>query len=319
MLDRAAPRRGHRLHQAAARLAAVQPRRRLDHARRADPVPRSIDRGPAREATPGSHGSAVGAGRRRRGRRSRSSTRTSTCSSSTRPPASSCIPPAGTARTRSRSCSRPAAAGGEPERAGIVHRLDRDTSGLLVVARSDEAHRRLQAALARRLITREYLALVEGRPPARTGTIEAPIGRDPRVRTRMTDRRRGCARGAHALHARARAARQLAAARCGSTPAARTRSACTCARSGIPCAATPSTARPACSACERQFLHAARLSLRAPDHRRADRRAPRRCPTTCVAALAPRRADILSRLRPSRPVRSRIAALPGRRGDHATQ
>ena len=73
----------------------------------------------------------------------------------------------------------------DPERAGIVHRLDRDTSGLLVVARSDEAHRRLQQALAERRIVREYLALVHGRPPARTGTIEAPIGRDPRMRTRM--------------------------------------------------------------------------------------------------------------------------------------
>jgi 23S rRNA pseudouridine1911/1915/1917 synthase len=79
----------------------------------------------------------------------------------------------------------PLLAGGEPERAGIVHRLDRDTSGLLVVSRSQEVHRRLQAALAGRRIEREYLALVEGRPPARTGTIEAPIGRDPRIRTRM--------------------------------------------------------------------------------------------------------------------------------------
>ena len=79
----------------------------------------------------------------------------------------------------------PLLAGGEAERAGVVHRLDRDTSGLLVLARSQEAHRRLQAALAQRRIEREYLALVEGRPPARSGTIEAPIGRDPRVRTRM--------------------------------------------------------------------------------------------------------------------------------------
>jgi 23S rRNA pseudouridine1911/1915/1917 synthase len=77
------------------------------------------------------------------------------------------------------------AAGGEPERAGIVHRLDRDTSGLLVVARSEEAHRLLQEALRKRLIEREYIALVEGLPPARSGTIEAPVGRDPRVRTRM--------------------------------------------------------------------------------------------------------------------------------------
>ena len=78
------------------------------------------------------------------------------------------------------------AAGGDPERAGIVHRLDRDTSGLLVISRSERAHRRLQAALRRRQIEREYLTLVQGRPPARSGTIEAPIGRDPRVRTRMT-------------------------------------------------------------------------------------------------------------------------------------
>lgn len=76
-------------------------------------------------------------------------------------------------------------AGGESQRAGIVHRLDRDTSGLLIVAKSEQAHARLQAALAAREIRREYLALVEGRPPSRTGTIEAPIGRDPRLRTRM--------------------------------------------------------------------------------------------------------------------------------------
>ncbi|HTA06301.1 MAG TPA: RluA family pseudouridine synthase [Solirubrobacteraceae bacterium] len=88
------------------------------------------------------------------------------------------------------------AEGGDPERAGIVHRLDRDTSGLLVVARSQEAHSKLQRALQEREIEREYLALVLGRPPARTGTIEAPIGRDPHVRTRMA------VGGAHAREAR---------------------------------------------------------------------------------------------------------------------
>jgi 23S rRNA pseudouridine1911/1915/1917 synthase len=78
------------------------------------------------------------------------------------------------------------AAGGEdPWRPGIVHRLDRDTSGLLVVAKSEEVHRDLKRLLAARAITRGYLALVEGRPPSRTGTIEAPIGRDPRDPTRM--------------------------------------------------------------------------------------------------------------------------------------
>ena len=76
------------------------------------------------------------------------------------------------------------AAGGEdPWRPGIVHRLDKDTSGLLVVAKSDEAHRRLQEMLRERQIAREYLALVDGRPDARSGTVDAPIGRDRRDRT----------------------------------------------------------------------------------------------------------------------------------------
>ena len=78
--------------------------------------------------------------------------------------------------------------GGEPFRPGIVHRLDRDTSGLLVVAKSEEIHRKLQDALRRREIRREYLALVDGRPDARSGTIDAPIGRDRGSRTVMSTR-----------------------------------------------------------------------------------------------------------------------------------
>jgi 23S rRNA pseudouridine1911/1915/1917 synthase len=79
------------------------------------------------------------------------------------------------------------AAGGEdPDRAGIVHRLDRDTSGLLLVARTVEAYDALRAQMRARAITREYLALVEGRPPAREGTIDAPLGRDRRLRTRIS-------------------------------------------------------------------------------------------------------------------------------------
>ena len=73
-----------------------------------------------------------------------------------------------------------AAGGEEPWRAGIVHRLDRDTSGLLVVAKSEQTHRALKALLSARRMHREYLTLVDGRPEARTGTIEAPIGRDRR-------------------------------------------------------------------------------------------------------------------------------------------
>ena len=75
------------------------------------------------------------------------------------------------------------AAGGEdPYRAGIVHRLDRDTSGLLVVAKSDAVHRRLKTLLQARELRREYLTLVDGIPPAHSGTIDAPIGRDRRDR-----------------------------------------------------------------------------------------------------------------------------------------
>jgi 23S rRNA pseudouridine1911/1915/1917 synthase len=78
------------------------------------------------------------------------------------------------------------AGGEEPWRAGIVHRLDRDTSGLLVVAKSDPVHRALKALLSARALRREYLALVEGHPSARTGTIDAPIGRDRRDRVLMS-------------------------------------------------------------------------------------------------------------------------------------
>jgi 23S rRNA pseudouridine1911/1915/1917 synthase len=78
------------------------------------------------------------------------------------------------------------AAGGEEERPGIVHRLDRDTSGLLVVARSEQAHERLKELVRRRELEREYLALVRGLPRSRAGRIEAPIGRDRKDPTRQS-------------------------------------------------------------------------------------------------------------------------------------
>jgi 23S rRNA pseudouridine1911/1915/1917 synthase len=77
-------------------------------------------------------------------------------------------------------------AGGEEFRPGVVHRLDKDTSGLLVVAKSVEAHRRLVAMIRRRAVDRRYLALVRGTFTSDTGTIEAPVGRDPVRRTSMT-------------------------------------------------------------------------------------------------------------------------------------
>jgi 23S rRNA pseudouridine1911/1915/1917 synthase len=75
--------------------------------------------------------------------------------------------------------------GEDPERPGIVHRLDKGTSGLLVVARSDEAHAALQAQVRSREVERVYLALAGGKLGSRTGTIDAPIGRASRQRHRM--------------------------------------------------------------------------------------------------------------------------------------
>jgi 23S rRNA pseudouridine1911/1915/1917 synthase len=75
-------------------------------------------------------------------------------------------------------------------RAGIVHRLDKDTSGLIVVAKTVEAQANLAAQLAERSMRRLYLAVVQGDPPA-SGTIDAPLGRDARSRVRMAVTHRG--------------------------------------------------------------------------------------------------------------------------------
>lgn len=75
--------------------------------------------------------------------------------------------------------------GADPERPGIVHRLDKETSGLLVVARDDATHAALQEQVRERKVERVYLALAGGRLGSRTGTIDAPIGRASRQRHRM--------------------------------------------------------------------------------------------------------------------------------------
>ncbi len=155
------------------------------------------------------------------------------------------------------------AAGGDPERAGIVHRLDKDTSGLILVARSEQAHRLLQAALRRREIKREYLALVEGVPPARTGTIEAPVGRDPRVRTRMA------VGGAGGRHARTHFTLERRLGRysllrlaldTGRTHQIRVHMQAI----GHPVCGDPEYGTPGLLGCKRQFLHAVRLSFEHP-------------------------------------------------------
>jgi 23S rRNA pseudouridine1911/1915/1917 synthase len=101
-------------------------------------------------------------------------------------PAGMTVHPAGSTRsgTLVQAVLALGAEGGDQDRPGIVHRLDRDTSGLLVVARSEAAHRGLQRLIRRREVERRYLALVHGRPRSRTGRIEAAVGRDRHDRTR---------------------------------------------------------------------------------------------------------------------------------------
>lgn len=86
---------------------------------------------------------------------------------------------------------------GEPTRPGIVHRLDRDTSGLMIVARTERAYARLVEALADHEVERRYFALVWGVPEALRGVIDAPIGRSIRVPTRMAVRQGGRAARTH--------------------------------------------------------------------------------------------------------------------------
>ena len=155
------------------------------------------------------------------------------------------------------------AAGGDEGRPGIVHRLDRDTSGLLLVARSEEVHRTLRDALADRTITREYLALVEGRPPARSGTIDAPLGRDRRVRTRMspeTDDARDAV--THFVLEEALPAETLlrVTLETGRTHQIRAHLKAI----GHPVCGDPEYGRAGVHGLERQFLHAARLAFAHP-------------------------------------------------------
>jgi 23S rRNA pseudouridine1911/1915/1917 synthase len=155
------------------------------------------------------------------------------------------------------------AGGGEPGRAGIVHRLDRDTSGLLVVARTEEAHRALRAQLQRREITREYRALVEGRPPARTGTIDAPVGRDRRVRTRMstdTDTPREARTHFELLEALPSTTLLAVRLETGRTHQIRVHFEAI----GYPVAGDPEYGTAGLLGLQRQFLHAARLRFTHP-------------------------------------------------------
>ena len=155
------------------------------------------------------------------------------------------------------------AGGPDPLRPGVVHRLDRDTSGLLVFARSEEVHAALQQALRERRITREYLALVDGRPPARSGTIDAPLGRDRRVRTRMssdTDNPRRAVTHFETEQAFEDATLLRVRLETGRTHQIRAHLLAI----GNPVAGDPEYGRRGRFGLQRQFLHAARLAFEHP-------------------------------------------------------
>jgi 23S rRNA pseudouridine1911/1915/1917 synthase len=155
------------------------------------------------------------------------------------------------------------AAGGDAERPGIVHRLDRDTSGLMVVARSEEAHRRLQALVRKRALERGYLALVVGRPRSRRGRIEAPIGRDrrdPFKHSLDTDTPRDATTHFEVMELLPRHALLDVKLETGRTHQVRVHLAAI----DLPVAGDSVYGRPGELGLERQFLHAARLAFAHP-------------------------------------------------------
>jgi 23S rRNA pseudouridine1911/1915/1917 synthase len=144
-----------------------------------------------------------------------------------------------------------------------VHRLDRDTSGLMLVARDETVQRQLQEALRRRAVEREYGALAGGRLRSRSGTIDAPLGRDPRRRTRMstvTDKPREAR--THFEVERVVDGFTLVRARLetGRTHQIRAHFAAI----GHPLAGDREYGGPQLPGLERQFLHSARLALELP-------------------------------------------------------
>ena len=176
-------------------------------------------------------------------------------------------------------------AGGDPERPGIVHRLDRDTSGLLVVARTEQAYEGLRALVRRHALEREYLALVRGRPRSRTGRIEAPIGRDrrdPIRRSLDTDSPKDAVTHFELVELLDDHALLRVRLETGRTHQIRVHLAAI----GLPVVGDPVYGAPE-PALERQFLHAARLAFAHPvTGERVDVVSPLPADLECALALA---------------------------------
>ncbi len=153
--------------------------------------------------------------------------------------------------------------GGPDDRPGIVHRLDKDTSGLMVVARSDESHRRLEALIRNRDVERRYTALVNGVPKSRTGRIDAPIGRDRHDRARHsidTDTPRDAVTWFELNETIGRRSLLDLRLETGRTHQIRVHLEAI----GLPISGDPIYGAPGDLGLERQFLHATRLRFRHP-------------------------------------------------------
>ena len=154
-------------------------------------------------------------------------------------------------------------AGGDARRPGIVHRLDRDTSGLMVVARSEQAYARLQDLVRSRALERHYAALVVGRPRSRSGRVEAPIGRDRRDPLRQsldTDKPREAITHFDVREVLERHTLLDVRLETGRTHQIRVHLAAI----GLPVAGDILYGRPRELGLERQFLHAERLAFAHP-------------------------------------------------------
>jgi 23S rRNA pseudouridine1911/1915/1917 synthase len=155
------------------------------------------------------------------------------------------------------------AGGGEGGRPGIVHRLDKDTSGLMLVARNEDSHRELARIVKAREVLREYTALVEGRLESRSGTIDAPLGRHRRQRTKRAVKGTGSREArTHFEVIEALPADTLVHARLdtGRTHQIRVHFAAI----GHPVAGDPEYGSRGRHGLERQFLHASRLAFTHP-------------------------------------------------------
>jgi 23S rRNA pseudouridine1911/1915/1917 synthase len=181
-------------------------------------------------------------------------------------------------------------AGGDADRPGIVHRLDRDTSGLMVVARSEEAHRRLQELVRAHELDRHYTALVVGRPRSRSGRIEAPIGRDRRDALRHsldTDTPREAVTHFEVRELLPRHSLLDVKLETGRTHQIRVHLAAI----DLPVAGDPVYGRPRELELDRQFLHAGRLAFPHPFRdERVDVESP--LPSDLKAALARARQEL---------------------------